>query len=466
MENILAILQKFETFQDVPPSQLAWMIDRADCLELDQGDLLAKPGDSINYMYIVLEGKIMIRLQQNGQRRIIGEVEEGGITGALPYSRVKNASGELSIIKPSKLLLLDRKYFREMIQQNHELTEKLVHIMTSRVRDFTKTQQFNEKMAALGKIAAGLAHELNNPAAAVVRNALELKKHLSTVPDKFKRVISIRMNDQQIDTVNNILFSKLERKGTKNLSLSERTTQEDEIVDWLEERDIELDDPYELAATFIEFGLGIPDLDKMCTHIPEKKDLPPVVGWLDNVLSTEKLVLEIEEASQRISELVKSVKNYTHMDRSPEKQRADIHEGIRNTITILKHKFKNNKVSLEQNFHEDLPQVMIYVNEMNQVWTNLIDNALDAMEKDGGILELKTWQEGDFVKIDVIDSGTGIPEDLADKIFDPFFTTKDIGKGTGMGLDLVHKIMQKHNGDIRVASQPGRTQFTVCLPIS
>ncbi|MDX2305545.1 MAG: ATP-binding protein [Microscillaceae bacterium] len=463
MQDLIQKLNSIPTLSDIPENQITWLAERGEICHYQVGDYIFKRGDAMLYMLILLEGMYEIKIEQNGQLRPLSEVEPGGITGALPYSRAKNVMAQGIALENSTIFRLDRKYFEEMIHTHYELTERLVHTLTNRVRDFTKQQQIGEKMLALGKIAAGLAHELNNPAAAVVRSASELRKHLGVMPEKFKSVIKIRMSDQQVDTVNDILFAKINQGPKANLSLMKKTELEDEIADWLE--DHRIDDGYSLASDFMEFGLCVEDFEKINSQISEEKDLAPVIKWIDNVLVTEKLVQEIEEASKRISDLVNSVKIYTHMDKSPEKQMADIHEGILNTLTILKHKFKKNKVEFIPKFQPDLPQVKIQVGELNQVWTNLIDNALDAMEEQGGCLEIKTYQAGDFVKVEVIDTGKGIPENVQSQIFDPFFTTKEVGKGTGIGLDVVKRVVDQHRGDIKVESKPGQTRFVVCLPL-
>ena len=461
MHDLIQKLNNVPTFKDLPENQIKWLAEKGVVKHLKPGDIVFRKGDEVAHLIVVFAE---IRIEQNGQFRLFAEMVPGSVTGALPYSRAKVGIAQGLVLEETEIYLLEKSYFEDMIHTHYELTERLVHTLTNRVRDFTKQQQMNEKMVALGKIAAGLAHELNNPSAAVVRSASELKKHLGLLPDKFKSVIRIQMNDNQIDVVNDVLFSRLNEGIKSKLSLMERTEKEDEIADWLEEKSVE--DAYELAADFVDFGIEISDLEKIDAEIDQEEDLFPVIRWMDNMMVTEKLVQEIEEASKRISDLVSSVKIYTHMDKSPEKQLVDIHEGILNTLVILKHKFKKNKVDFIETFQDELPQVGLFVSEMNQVWTNLIDNALDAMEENGGKLEIKSYKSGDFVKVEVSDTGKGIPEDIQSQVFDPFFTTKSIGKGTGIGLDVVKRVIDQHRGDITVESKPGNTKFVVCLPIS
>ena len=250
----------------------------------------------------------------------------------------------------------------------------------------------------------------------------------------------------------------------QTLSMMERSSQEDDVTDWLDDNNIE--NAQEIAENLVDFGFTVTDLDDFKDHIPDAA-LSPVFGWINNNLITEKIVIDIQEASSRIANLVGAVKNFTHMDQGHGKQYADIHTGIRNTMTMLQHKIKHNNVKVEELFDTTLPQVNAMIGELNQVWTNLIDNALDAMEADGkGVLQIKTGRAKDCVMVSIIDSGPGIPDDIKSRIFDPFFTTKEAGKGTGLGLDVVVRIVKQHGGAIKVTSQPGRTAFIVEFPFN
>ena len=460
MSNLVATLRKIKELSEIPEEQLKWITEQGELLTIKGGDFLFERGDPMVYLFVILEGKFNIKVEQGGQFRNVGSFEPFSITGVLPYSRAVEARGFADAIGESKILRLHKDHFKYMITHHEELTTALVHIMSTRIRSFTKLEQQNDKMTALGKLSAGLAHELNNPSAAVVRSAQSLKKHLSLLPQSFKSVIKIRMSDDKVDAVNNLLFSKIE-EGVKSLTLMEKTEMEDEIAEWLEAQGVE--DGYEMAENFVDFGFNSEDLQLISDQVPEV-DMLPVINWINQNLTTEKLVSEIGEASQRINDLVMSVKSYTHMDRAPEKQPANIHEGINNTLTMLNHKIKKSQIEVEQNYKVS-GDVSIFVSEMNQVWTNLIDNAIDAMEKtEAKKLTINTWDDGEFVNVDVKDSGVGIPEEVVDNIFDPFFTTKAVGKGTGLGLDVAQQIITQHNGRIKVTSRPGETIFNVCIP--
>ena len=351
---------------------------------------------------------------------------------------------------------------KDLILQHFELTQALVHVMTTRVRDFTTLQQQNEKMMALGKLSAGLAHELNNPASAVVRSATSLKKHLHLQPESFKKVMLIQMTTEQVDEINNRLFNVLQRGPRPRLSLTERTIIEDELNDWLQDHNIDTNNDY--AENFLDFGFGMDDLNCFSSIIPAK-DLPPVLGWISNNLVTERMVNDIQEASQHIADLVSSVKNFTYMDRGGDKEFIDVHSGIRNSLNMLGHRLKKDNVQLVEHYDHSLPLVHAYAGELNQVWINLIDNALDAMEDNGkGVLEISTRRDGECVQVCITDDGPGVPDDIQSRIFDPFYTTKDIGKGTGLGLDVVKRIVERHKGSINLKSVPGKTTFMVCFP--
>lgn len=456
-------LQSIDFFADVPDDQMQWLAENMEVKIYEPGDTLFKSGEPATHMYVIHDGLFNIYIDRNGQRQAFTEVGTHEITGVLPYSRMKVAGGNGEAIKRSTVFALDRNKFTDMICNQYKLTEVLVHRMTDRIRSFTTLQQQNEKLASLGKLSAGLAHELNNPAAAVVRSSEALKKHLKSTPEKFKLIMDIKVNARQVDVVNEVLFSRLQTTENTHLSLMEKTALEDELTDWMDDKDME--DSMEWAEVFAEFNFCVQDFERVNQEVPDES-LSTVFGWMVGNLVTEKMVGEIADASKRISDLVGSVKNYTHMDRSQDKQATDLHLGLRSTITMLGHKLRQNKVQVDEQFGE-IPHIQAFPGEVNQVFTNLIDNAIDAMEANGGTLTINTERMDDFVEVRISDTGSGIAPEVMDKMFDPFFSTKEIGKGTGMGLDLVLKIMkQRHNGDIKVKSEPGNTTFTMCFSIN
>jgi signal transduction histidine kinase len=245
--------------------------------------------------------------------------------------------------------------------------------------------------------------------------------------------------------------------------MMQRSGLEDDMADWMDGHNIE--NSMEIAENFVDYGFNQTDLEAFESAL-HPEFLSPLFNWINNSLVTEKMVTDIEDASKRIGDLVGSVKTFTHMDQGSDKQYADIHTGILNTLTMLQYKSRKANIDIVETFDTGLPPVKAMIGELNQVWTNLIDNAIDAMEVNGtGILEIKTEKDREFVQVSIIDNGPGIPDNIRTRIFDPFFTTKDIGKGTGLGLDVVTRIVKQHKGSIKVNSVPGRTAFVVCFPI-
>jgi signal transduction histidine kinase len=403
--NILTALQSNPVFTNVPVEQLEWLIAEGEVVHMEEGDMLFQSGAPIQYFFVILEGRFQVYAMQAGQRRDAFVFEPGDITGALPYSRGKVSGGTAVAIEPCRVFRLPKELLRTMTREHFELTEVLVHQMTDRVRELGKMQQINEKMMSLGKLSAGLAHELNNPAAAIVRSSAALKAHLSHTPDKFKKVMSIEAVDRQVDVVNQFVFDKINAPAAKELSLMERSRQEDDVLDWLEDHAVS--NAYDIASVFVDFGVHIFDLDALESELGPNH-LDPILNWVCNNFVTEKIVTEIEEASKRIGHIVDSIKSYTHMDRATSKAKIHIREGLVNTLTLLNHKLKEKQIKVVKEFPDDLPEVEVFVGELNQVWTNIIDNAIDAMEA-GGTLEIVCAADKRWLKTSIIDSGNGIP---------------------------------------------------------
>lgn len=453
----------FEPLADVDPKELEFLIEKSRYYSLPNDEFFFQAGDGTDEMHLMLKGKVKVFVSQNNQTRELSVFEKGTITGLLPYSRMKVNRASGVVIEEAFFLSFHRDNFPEMIRNHYELTEALVHQMSTRIREFTTLQQQNEKMMALGKLSAGLAHELNNPASAIVRSSKELLSHLKQNPEHFKKVMEIKVTPQEVEEVSNILFNRINQESVK-LSLMEKQGLEDDLAECLEERNAQ--NAYEIAENLVEFNFSCEEVERIY-NVTGKDHFPAVIGWINENLTTEKMVMDIESASSRIADLVSSVKNFTHMDRSPDKMAADIHDGINNTLTMLNHKLKKNSITVSRNYDESSPKPQIMVSEMNQVWTNIIDNAIDALEFiENAELEISTKEDKGFIRILIRDNGPGIPEDVLNSIWDPFFTTKDVGKGTGLGLDVVKTIISRHNGSIKVLkSEPGHTEFEVCIPI-
>jgi signal transduction histidine kinase len=457
------LIKSFGALANVPDEQLQWLIDNSTPATFPNRHRIIDDGAQMVETHFIVDGQVNIFMNQAGFRRDIVVLEKGGIFGYLPFSRGGTSQVICEALGVVEIFSLPTAKIREMVREHFELTEALVHVMNNRIKNFTALQQQNEKMMALGKLSAGLTHELNNPASAIVRDSVSLRKHLRLQPEAFKEVIAMRLEESQVDALNEELFRILDASERPALSLREKTKREEAVSDWLNDHGVKNNE--ELADVMVDFNFRVDDLEAFLKYIP-KDYLQRIFNWISQLLMTEKMVENMQESSRRIENLLQSVKVFTHMDRSNDKQYSDIHSGIRNTITMFSHKINQGNVTVVEEYDETLPPVMAYVGELNQVWTNLIDNALDAMEAAGqGKLIIKTEQDRAFVKVTVTDNGPGIPENIRSKVFDPFFTTKEVGKGTGMGLDVVQRIVIQHRGSVKVNSVPGETSFVICFPI-
>ena len=467
--NLLENLRQFPVLKDIPDEQIQWLVDESEEVSYPAETVINKPGSSADYLILLLDGRIRIDAGTNGIGDELLLFQAQSVLGVLPFSRMKTNVNWVIAETNVRVLQLHRSRLPDLIHTCYELTENLVHHMTTRVRDFTKQTQQNDKLASLGRMSAGLAHELNNPVSAVVRSADTLKTHMRATPDAFKAIMHLSLTDEQVDSVNAMFFKKVDGQltvdSTKKLTLLERSSVEDELTDWLDDNGV--DDSIDLAGPLVEYGFTVGDLDWILEKIGDD-NLAGVTRWLVNNLVTEKLVLDISEASKRIATLVNSIKDYSHMDRGGGKEEVKLADGIQSTLTLLGHKIRSKHINVTVTLPDNLPPVCGWPGELNQVWTNLIDNAIDALPDSGKIdIITRADRRSDgavFVLTNIIDNGEGIPDDIQDKIFDPFFTTKEIGKGTGLGLDIVQGIIKHHNGSIKVNSQPGKTEFSVCLP--
>lgn len=458
--SLVSTLQQFAVFKPVPHEQLHWLVSRADHCQMEAGAYIFREGDAIDKMVVLLQGNVTLMLSEEAQGTL-REWGPGDITGALPFSRAEVAHAAIKARQATELLSLPTTFFPEMIQEKYELTEVLVHTMTSRVRKFTHSQEQTEKMEALGKLAAGLTHELNNPASATSRNAAGLQKQLTALPGLLQQLCGEKAPGKLLAQIENLIkFSTEKGTPTSSPGLLERTGKENEIARWLEKHQV--GKPYDLAQSFSEQQIGIAELEQL-EKAGSDKQLQPSLRVLALFLSMHRLADDIQFSSSRISRLVNAVKTYTHLDKSPEKEKTNIHTGIRNTLTMLNFKLRKRNIRLHTCFSDNLPEACVYSGELNQLWTNLIDNAIDAMNS-GGFLRISTSREEEWIKVVIKDTGEGIPPESQQQVFEPFFTTKKAGEGSGMGLDIVRRIVEHHEGKIELESEKGRTCFRVFLP--
>jgi len=382
------------------------------------------------------------------------EWRAGDVTGVLPYSRIKSPPGNVVAEERTSIVMVDAAEMPRMIQECPELTGVLVHVMLDRARVFTSSELLDEKMASLGKLAAGLAHELNNPASAVARSAKTLVADLAALEDATRRYCGLNLSDAQCTVVTALRDKRAAGARIPPLELADR---QDAIDDWLAEHDIRGVDSRPLA----ESGVQPADLEPLGKSVGSDK-LATVLAHVSTGQTVRQLAAEIDTAATRIHSLVAAVKGFTYVNQQATLQPIAIAQGLSDTITVLRSKAKLKSVDVDIHVPDGLPAVEGYGGELNQVWANLVDNAIDASP--GGHVRIEAAADHDKVVVRVIDDGPGIPQEIANRIFDPFFTTKDVGQGTGLGLDIARRIVQRHRGMIDLSTGPGGTEFRVTLP--
>ena len=457
---IIEDLKVVKEFQHVPDEQLQWLISQGETLEVEEAELLFNVGEPVVTSYIVLDGKMRICAVQSGKQKELRILDPGQMTGYLPYSRATVTPAFCEALKKTWVFKCAKEKLNGGFGKHYELIEAMVHMMVSRVREFTSIQQQNEKMFALGKLSAGLAHELNNPAAAISRAAASLQNQVSQLPRLFKAIACLRIAPGKVEKISELIVRKISTEPAA-LTMMQKAELEDELTDWLYDNHVKDTDPEGLVER--GFTTGELDVFKDCSG-PE--ELPVLLEWVSNYLVTNKMSEDIRASSERISGLVGAVKNFTFMDKNADRQLIDIHAGIRNTLAMLNYKLRKGNINVIEHYDNSVPKIRAFPGELNQVWTNIIDNAIDAMEANGkGNLTITSTHDARFVKVTIKDDGTGIPEDIKQNIFAPFFTTKEMGKGSGLGLDVVSRIMSQHNGEVKVTSGPGATEFEICLPV-
>jgi signal transduction histidine kinase len=461
--SILEELRKIKTFEDLPEDQLAWLAQQGTEIRLQPGEVLTRAGDPADRMFVLLEGELQFR--RDG---FVFTARAGAVSGMLPFSRMTRFPVTGEAVTPARVIWFSSSIFPEMCQRMPPLIGRLVAVLTDRVREVTRMDEQREKLASLGKLSAGLAHELNNPAAAARRAASGLAELLATARENNVRLNRFALTPQQREHIARFERDTGKRAAQSPVSLAplEQSDREEQLTTWLEAHQVQ--DAWKLAPVLVEAGVDSGELDSLVEHIgPEP--LGEVFGRVAALLTAAALVHEIEHSTARISELVKAIKEYSYMDQAPE-QEVDLHSGLDSTLTIMAYKIRKAGVAVVREYDRSLPRICAYGSELNQVWTNLIDNAVDAMSGNGtgSVKELtvRTAHDPVGVLVEVADTGLGIPPEIQSRIYDPFFTTKPVGEGTGLGLDAVSRIVRKHRGDIRVESQPGNTRFQIRLPLS
>lgn len=445
MTSTADILRGLPYFSDLSDDLLQRVCESSEQIVIHEGETIIEEGSDSEEMYVVIDGELVVTKHSAEREVELGRINPGDVVGEIALLDEAPRTATVSALRDTNAIRVPVSAFEDLLS-DPRVVRRMFRTVTSRLRGIEDTLRHEERMAALGKMAAQLMHELNNPAAAVARTSQELARLQGELATETHALAGSSPEIRARD-----------RARESHLSGLARGEAEDALADWLD--DLGLTDSWDLAPPLVEEGWTVDELRDVVESVDEEMR-PHLARWLGLSAATEQVVGELAIGARRISELVRVVKEYSFLDRAPI-QEIDPTDGIEDTLILLKHKLTEIDVSLD--FADDLAPVEAAGRDLNQVWTNLIDNAADAMP-DGGKLSIVARNDGPDVVITVSDTGQGIPEDVTARVFDPFFTTKEPGKGTGLGLHTVHTIVTRTGGTIQVESAPTGTTFEVRLP--
>ena len=448
-------LRQVPLLADLSEEDLEQLFEMAETVSVPAGRLVLREGDPGDSLYVVLDGDLEVTQRQGGQEVLLSSYKTGQFFGEMALLERAPRSASVRALRESRLLAIDQGAFQTLLACSPSAPFKILSTVTSRLRSTESMLIQNEKMAALGTLAAGLAHELNNPAAAIRRNVGQLRDALAELERSAAQLGWLTDDPDQKETLGALKIEASTRTTATPpydpLTLSE---EEEELQEWLEDHSV--GEAWELAPTLASFGWKTGELEQLAEHF-SLTQLPGVVRWLAANSSVYSLLDEVGKSAEAVSEIVKAVKTYSYLDQAPI-QEVDVRESLENTLILLRPKLGSD-ISIRRDYADDLPRIEAYGSELNQVWTNLIDNAIDAMQSRGE-LTLRTYATDNFITVEVTDNGPGIPPEIQTRVFEPFFTTKGPGAGTDLGLHIAYYIVvHKHHGQIQVSSNPMRHAF-------
>jgi len=453
-------LTEHKTLGAAPREELAWLASHGTLQHFNVGDAVAVKGQPVEGLFVIFTGDIAHFADRGAGRNKVMEWRAGDVTGVLPYSRMVNAPGDSIVQEPSEVLVIPNACLTDLIRNCHQITSILVHKMIDRARVFTSSGLHDEKMVSLGKLSAGLAHELNNPAAAIERSASLLDDRLTDAERATRALGASKLTDAQLAAIDAVRASCLATHASGVLSPIQQAEREDAIGDWLAAHRLDAG----IAGSLVETQVTIEALDRLAAAVAGPT-LEAVLRSVAAECSVRGIASEIQDAAMRISGLVVAIKGFTHMDQAPVAEPVDLTMSLGNTATVLKSKARSKSVAVSVSIEPGLPRVRGFASELNQIWANLIDNAIDAVAESGRV-DVTATRERQRIVVRIIDNGPGIPAEIKNHMFEPFFTTKPIGQGTGLGLDIVRRLINHNDAEIEVETRPGHTEFRVSLPLA
>ena len=460
MANV-ALIERLSTLANLPTlpqEELEWLASHGEVEFKSAGEVLIEEGTPFDCLYIVLSGSLAHRVDRGAGPRIAVRWTEGDPTGVLPYSRMKTSSGNNYAEVDTEYLSINQSLFPDLTHKCPVFTAHAVHMMLDRARSFRTGDLQDEKMISLGKLAAGLAHELNNPAAAILSSSKQLLASQKDADAAARALGASGLPSDLFDVLVRFRDDALSSMNDQNISPLDKADLEEEIADWLEARKLDIAPADSLAACCV----SIESLNDLFEAIPFEA-FESAIQWISTGFIVLSLSSELKGAAGQIYELVASVKKFSYMDNLTVSESVDVVSGIRDTLSVLAAKVRSKSATVEFQLEDGLPEVRAKGAELNQVWMNLLDNALGAIG-DSGTIEIIARRVSDGVVVQIVDNGHGILESNIGNVFDPFFTTKPPGEGLGLGLENAQRIVRQHHGEISVCSEPGRTEFQVTLP--
>jgi signal transduction histidine kinase len=456
---VLQNMRQMPIFSSFTDDQLGDLKLQGNEIDLQTGDVLFREGDPAQGLFVILQGELEIVKRVGAQAVVLANVQAGSFVGeislltGLPHTAMARAT------MPSRCLQYGVELFDEI--KKSPIAQLVLMTMVERLRDTESQVQQQEKLSSLGKMAAGLAHELNNPAAANLRAATELPQTLAMLQAQTLNLYNAHLNGAQLAYLTELQSQLIDRAAsTKTLTPLAQSDLEDRIMNWCEDAGIE--ESWQIAPVLASAGVDDSELARIRAQVGDEL-LPDTLSWLESALTIAGLSHTLRTSASRVSELIRAVKAYTYMDQSPQ-QEVDVHDGLESTLIVLGQKL--GEINITRVYNRSLPRITAYGSELNQAWTILLDNAADALSGKGNIC-VRTEQENDYILVEIADDGPGVPPELQSRLFEPFFTTKPVGQGTGLGLSIARRIVvDRHRGMIHATSRPGDTRFQVFLPLT